>query len=56
MAVLVRGETTDALNSSPLWPSRSDFSDNSFDSVRIFLAALAALLGLLVLLISSFNP
>ena len=43
--VLVRGETTEVLNSSSVWMSRSFFAFRSFDSLRTFCAALAALLG-----------
>ena len=44
--VLVRGDTTDARNSSLVCESRPVFSDNSFELLSIFFAAFAFLLGL----------
>lgn len=46
IAVLVRGVTTDDLNSWPLCMSRSVFAARSFESATILSAALAVLLGL----------
>jgi len=44
-ALLTRGVTADGLNSEPACWSLSCFVLRSFDSSRIFFAALAALLG-----------
>ena len=44
-ALLVRGETIEDLNSSPLCESRSFLSLSSCDSFRIFWAAFLDLLG-----------